>query len=91
MPPRKQKPKAVKEEKKTERQKCRFVPKGMRLSHFTDMRLCSAAARGGFVVVHVGEEGTKYSVHQALLEKESEFFRAAFSGHWEEATEKGTP
>jgi hypothetical protein len=39
------------------------------------------------IVVEVGDQGTKYHVHKALLTENSEYFKKALNGRWKESQE----
>ncbi|KAI2485654.1 BTB domain containing protein [Pyrenophora tritici-repentis] len=51
------------------------------------MRASTAARSSALVIVEVGAEKTKYTVHRSFLTEHSEYFRKALTGSWKEAQE----
>lgn len=50
---------------------------------------CRSALLEGTVILKIGPDRFKYSIHKALLVYHSEYFRKALEGPWKEA-EEGT-
>jgi hypothetical protein len=54
---------------------------------FTNYSTSTAARASAIAIVEIGAEKTRFHIHRPLLEKYSEYFKAALNGPWREAEE----